>query len=1024
MNFYKLKKKGEEDYDKYISNKEKKKKVDKNFLYEDEYIHIRKSRDRKSEVSINDEEYVLKKKKNSNIYESKRDNSVMGMNNINNKIYKDKMNKHISNHKKNHNKNIHKNNHEESNSGGFIWNYMKNIYSSVTSAVKNNIFTNDKHNNMNDISSLKKKHISNNSRLIDKNLKKNKNNRDSHFNEYKYDYVKEKFKDNISAYDKRHEQNYKKIYQHDEYRDQDEYQDEYHDEYQDEYQDGYQDEEKKKEIDKYKKKKGNNTYYDFSENDFKFLFKSDNEDFNDNNINYENNLSRMNIVRKDDKIKNTLYNDIAHHTDEYIYMDIKKKKKSQLINKNIHQDNIIEHDKSKQKNGLLEDTIFNHKKSHSNLQRGVRQKEYHDNKNIFDGDNNKNNNDNKNNNNNNNNNNNGRHSLFNKKGRHSSNNLYNINDNKNDFFLHSSDEERDKKYKINLEVKKEKTKNHVILSNENYDGKQDMDNMKPSKSSVRNINTIQNDHNKEDEIMFKTHTQNHNSTEKLYYEHIFEEINKHTNDTQHFKENTSNAVTNVIKDTNEKINNIDNHITNKNSDIQNEKDSYVEYDMSSNKCDQNDLLNITTPITDHDTNDLHNINSNNYSTNLNKEEVFNEEAIKDNDILKKLRYEYKNLINIIDSFIDETLNYDLDKNSPVSKLHLDEKNDKMCNESKDHFLNNKNNFKDNDADEVYNNIDDDYKNSMKFIEDTSSEDKNKYVILKYDEDSLIEALEKLRIDKKKKDKLIKLKEKYPEDIEKDAYDDETKKKKIDKNIFFKCSKKEYYEKAIIILNEKIENRVLIEKFNVPLLYSQIKCLIDTRWLNDEVINFYLSMLQEYNEQHTKNNSLTFIPKIFTFSTFFFQSLNFNGSYNYSKVSRWTKRKQVDIFSFDLILIPLHVGGNHWTLGSIHMKDKKICLYDSLNGSNKKFFEYMRRYIVDEMKDKKQKDLDISLWTYSKEGVSEKGIPHQENGYDCGVFTCMFAKCLSFNREFDFNQRDIKDIRLKMTYEISQGCLVF
>lgn len=171
--------------------------------------------------------------------------------------------------------------------------------------------------------------------------------------------------------------------------------------------------------------------------------------------------------------------------------------------------------------------------------------------------------------------------------------------------------------------------------------------------------------------------------------------------------------------------------------------------MSSNKCDQNDLLNITTPITDHDTNDLHNINSNNYSTNLNKEEVFNEEAIKDNDILKKLRYEYKNLINIIDSFIDETLNYDLDKNSPVSKLHLDEKNDKMCNESKDHFLNNKNNFKDNDADEVYNNIDDDYKNSMKFIEDTSSEDKNKYVILKYDEDSLIEALEKLRIDKKK-----------------------------------------------------------------------------------------------------------------------------------------------------------------------------------------------------------------------------------------------------------------------------------
>ncbi|KAI4835046.1 sentrin-specific protease 1 [Plasmodium brasilianum] len=174
------------------------------------------------------------------------------------------------------------------------------------------------------------------------------------------------------------------------------------------------------------------------------------------------------------------------------------------------------------------------------------------------------------------------------------------------------------------------------------------------------------------------------------------------------------------------------------------------------------------------------------------------------------------------------------------------------------------------------------------------------------------------------------------------------------------------------------------------------------------------MLQEYNEQNTKN-SMSHLPKIFIFSTFFFQSLSSNGCYNYSKVSRWTKRKKIDIFSFDLILIPLHVGGNHWTLGSINIKDKKIKLYDSLNMPNKKFFEYISKYIVDEIRDKKQMEINISSWEYNKEGSSEGGIPHQENGYDCGVFTCMFAKCLSFNREFDFNQKDIKEIRLKMVW---------
>ncbi|KJP88727.1 hypothetical protein AK88_01608 [Plasmodium fragile] len=382
--------------------------------------------------------------------------------------------------------------------------------------------------------------------------------------------------------------------------------------------------------------------------------------------------------------------------------------------------------------------------------------------------------------------------------------------------------------------------------------------------------------------------------------------------------------------------------------------------------------------------------------------------IKSSEEITQIRFEFKQLMQTIDSFIVQNSTSEEifgDKNAAQGNdHHSSDTQNSLKRESKNEapYLEMD---KGNEADAE--------EQSMRFIESVTSEDKSGYVILKNDEESLIEALEKLRIEKRKKD--AKGREL---DDEVNRIDKAHAPGLIDPDIFFKCINKDHYEKAAQILRQKGENLVLIDKFNVPLLYSQIKCLMDTKWLNDEVINFYMSMLQEYNTNNIKKDTANnFLPKIFTFSTFFFQSLSSNGTYNYNKVSRWTKRKKVDIFAFDLILIPLHVGGNHWTLGSINMKEKKIKLYDSLNMTNTKFFEYMRRYIVDEMRDKKQMELDVSEWEYSLDGRSEVGIPCQENGYDCGVFTCMFAKCLSFNRRFDFSQRDIKEIRMKMvSYE--------
>ena len=40
--------------------------------------------------------------------------------------------------------------------------------------------------------------------------------------------------------------------------------------------------------------------------------------------------------------------------------------------------------------------------------------------------------------------------------------------------------------------------------------------------------------------------------------------------------------------------------------------------------------------------------------------------------------------------------------------------------------------------------------------------------------------------------------------------------------------------------------------------------------------------------------------------------------------------QVDIFSYDLVLVPVH-DRNHWTLVVINMREQSLCYYDSLQG---------------------------------------------------------------------------------------------
>lgn len=119
--------------------------------------------------------------------------------------------------------------------------------------------------------------------------------------------------------------------------------------------------------------------------------------------------------------------------------------------------------------------------------------------------------------------------------------------------------------------------------------------------------------------------------------------------------------------------------------------------------------------------------------------------------------------------------------------------------------------------------------------------------------------------------------------------------------------KDLTEDQIFQINNALINNpkdeVLVSAFSISICRKDVQTLYGLNWLNDEIINFYMSLICERSKS---DQSQTYL-KTHAFTTFFYPKLIKDG---YTMLRRWTRK--IDIFSFDLILIPLHLG-LHWTL---------------------------------------------------------------------------------------------------------------
>ena len=208
-----------------------------------------------------------------------------------------------------------------------------------------------------------------------------------------------------------------------------------------------------------------------------------------------------------------------------------------------------------------------------------------------------------------------------------------------------------------------------------------------------------------------------------------------------------------------------------------------------------------------------------------------------------------------------------------------------------------------------------------------------------------------------------------------------------------------------ILQPFAEHDVIFKNYFV-VLTKIVLMRLNGDWLNDDIIDFYLHMVQR---RHVKQRELNPLFAFAILTSHFMELLQDCGTglrrdslgYNYARVKNITRT--FNSFELNSIFIPVNINNYHWTFVHIDMILKKILYYDSLNGSGhaQKHFTLSRWWLTDEAA-KHGQVLDLAAW--SDECV--QGGPTQSNSLDCGVYVIKGIEQLTKGLPLDYSSADI------------------
>jgi Ulp1 family protease len=165
----------------------------------------------------------------------------------------------------------------------------------------------------------------------------------------------------------------------------------------------------------------------------------------------------------------------------------------------------------------------------------------------------------------------------------------------------------------------------------------------------------------------------------------------------------------------------------------------------------------------------------------------------------------------------------------------------------------------------------------------------------------------------------------------------------------------------------------------------LACLSGREWINDEVLNSYISLVTcecDYNIGYT--------------NSFFYKKLERDGC---EAAAPWHGIKNQPISRYETFLVPI-CKGIHWIMAVFDFVEGQLAILDSLHGQHEDVAGKLNEFLA---------------WQGGEMlPVIHPEVPTQRNGDDCGVFVMAFAKCLCAGESLDsFGQRDIPRIRAEI-----------
>jgi Ulp1 family protease len=213
---------------------------------------------------------------------------------------------------------------------------------------------------------------------------------------------------------------------------------------------------------------------------------------------------------------------------------------------------------------------------------------------------------------------------------------------------------------------------------------------------------------------------------------------------------------------------------------------------------------------------------------------------------------------------------------------------------------------------------------------------------------------------------------------------------MDDEVISISSSSEVLPKALSLSPSTILNR-----FSITLKQSDIERLSPERFLNDNVIDFFLNLYI-----HSR-------PNFYAFNSFFYSNLTDRG---FATVQSWTR--SIDLFSKAFWLIPV-AQNDHWVLIIIthpqnaftgRRPQPKILFCDSLDMKMFNPRRNLERYMRNEWVARGNPDMDIDV------PIHWLRLPLQDNSWDCGVFLLYYAeKFIGQPERFENAEMDFSDM---------------